>query len=262
LAAVEDRWEPVAAAAGDGALALSDELFALVDALDSSGSLRRILADPSTEPAAKAAVVTRLLERADARTVAVVQQLVAARWSAEGDLADAAQQLGIDTALAAAESSGTLDRVADELFEVMRALAGQREVRRVLHDATVPPQARADLIDAVLGGDVAPETRALARRAAAAPRGRRFVALLGDVVDLIAQRRNRQVATVTVAAPLGDAQRERLMSLLVTALGRQVELNVVVDRSVLGGLRVQSGADVIDATVLARLADARRRLAS
>ena len=49
---------------------------------------------------------------------------------------------------------------------------------------------------------------------------------------------------------------------LATALGRRVELNVVVDPTVVGGLRVQSGPDVIDATVLARLADARRRLAS
>ena len=70
------------------------------------------------------------------------------------------------------------------------------------------------------------------------------------------------MATVTVAAPLDDAQRARLSGLLATALGRQVELNVVVDPTVVGGLRVQSGPDVIDATMLARLADARRRLAS
>ena len=63
-------------------------------------------------------------------------------------------------------------------------------------------------------------------------------------------------------APLDAAQSERLASLLATALGRQVELNVIVDPTVVGGLRVQSGPDVIDATVLARLADARRRLAS
>ncbi|HEY0118325.1 MAG TPA: F0F1 ATP synthase subunit delta [Cellulomonas sp.] len=262
LAAAEGRWEPVVAAAGSDALSLADELFALVDVLDSSGSLRRILADPSTEPPAKAAVVVRLLERADPRTVAVTQDLTAARWSEERDLADAAQQLGIDAALAAAESAGQLDTVADEMFEIVRALAGQRELRRTLHDASVPPAARAALIDAVLGDGGTPATRVLARRAAAVPRGRRFVAQLGDIADLIAERRNRQVATVTVATPLDGAQRDRLTGALVRALGRQIELNVVVDPTVVGGLRVQSGADVIDATVLARLADARRRLAS
>lgn len=262
LAAVEGRWGPVVAAAGAEALSLADELFALVDALDASGSLRRILADPSSEADPKAGVVGRLLERADARTVAVAEDLVAQRWSADADLADAAEQLGVDAALAAAESAGELDTVADELFEITRALAGQRELRRTLHDASVPPAARAALVDAVLRDGGTPSTRLLARRAAAAPRGRRFVARLGDVTDVIAERRNRQVATVTVAAPLDGPQTARLAALLANALGRQVELNVVVDPTVVGGLRVQSGADVIDATVLARLADARRRLAS
>lgn len=262
LAGVEDRWTPVLDEAGAEALTLADELFALVDALDSSGSLRRILSDPSTEAPAKAAVVARLLERADARTVAVAQDLVAARWSRERDLADATEQLGVDAELAAAASAGQLDTVADELFEIVRALAGQRELRRTLHDASVPPAARAALIDAVLGDGGTRTTRVIARRAAGTPRGRRFVARLGDVADLIAERRNRRVATVTVAAPLDEAQQRRLSGVLVRALGRQIELNVVVDPTVVGGLRVQSGADVIDATVLARLADARRRLAS
>ena len=262
LAAVARRWEPVAAAAGDEALRLADELFALVDALDSSGSLRRVLADPSSEPEVKAAVVTRLLQRADPRTVAVATDLVGARWSADRDLADAAQRLGVDAVLTAAEQAGQLDVVGDELFIITRALAGQRELRRTLHDSTVPPDQRAALIDSVVGDRAMPATRALARRAAAAPRGRRFVAQLGDVMDLIAERFNRRVATVTVAAPLDAAQSARLAGLLESALGRQVELNVIVDPAVVGGLRVQSGPDVIDATVLARLADARRRLAS
>jgi F-type H+-transporting ATPase subunit delta len=263
LAAAEGRWEPVAAAATpDDALTLAGELFAFVDALDASGSLRRILADPSAESDAKAGVAARLLDRADPRTVAAVQGLVAARWSDERDLADAAHRLATDAALAAAESAGELDRVDEELFEITRALAGQRELRRTLHDSTVPAQARAALIDAVLGDGGTPTTRLLARRAAAAPRGRRFIAQIGDVADMIAERRGRRIATVTVAAPLDDAQRDRLTGVLVRALGRQVQLNVVVDPAVVGGLRVQSGPDVIDATVLARLADARRRLAS
>ncbi len=262
LAAVAGRWEPVVAAAGDGALPLADELFVLVDALDSSGSLRRILADPSSEPDGKTVVVRRVLERADPRTVAVATDLVTVRWSDDRDLADAAEQLGIAAALAAADSAGQLDTVAKELFEITRALAGQREMRRTLQDASVPGDQRAALIDAVLAGRATPTTRVLARRAAVARHGRRFVVQLGDVMDLIAERRNRRVATVTVAAPLDGAQRERLSGLLATALGRTVELNVVVDPAVMGGLRVRSGPDVIDATVLARLADARRRLAS
>jgi F-type H+-transporting ATPase subunit delta len=105
-------------------------------------------------------------------------------------------------------------------------------------------------------------TQVLARRAAVAPRGRRYVATLGHIGDLVAARRSRTVATVTTAADLGTAQRERLADILARAYGREMQVQVLVDPHVLGGLRVQVGPEVIDATVLARLADARRRLAS
>lgn len=261
LVAAQGLWSPVLREAGPQALTLGQELFALVDALDASGSLRRTLADPSVEADAKAGLVGRLLDGADPRTVAVAQALVRGRWSADADLTEAVERLALLAVLATAESDGALERVEDELFRITRALAGQREVRRYLLEPSYPAQARGELVDALLGGRAAPVTAVVARRAAVAPRGRRYVTTLLHVVDLIAELRSRQVATVTTASPLSDTQRARLTDLVGRALGRPVQLNVVVDSDVVGGLRVQSGPDVIDATVLARLADARRQLA-
>lgn len=262
LAGVRERFEPVLTAAGAQSSTLGAELFALVDALDASGSLRRVLADPSVEADAKAAVVAQVLAQADPRTVAVAQDLVRQRWSADADLGDAVETVGLDAVLAAAQQDGTLARVEDELFRLTRALVGLREVRRSLVDSTVPAQARAELVEAILAGRAAPATLQLARRAAAAPRGRRYVAALVRLSDLVAERRSRQVATVTSAQALSDTQRERLARILEQAYGSAIQVNVVVDPAVLGGLRVQVGAQVVDSTMLSRLADARRRLAS
>jgi F-type H+-transporting ATPase subunit delta len=44
--------------------------------------------------------------------------------------------------------------------------------------------------------------------------------------------------------------------------GQDIQLNVTVDPAVVGGMRVQIGAEVVDTTILTRLTDARRRLAS
>lgn len=262
LVAAEGRFEPVLREAGAEGLLLGEQLFALVDALDSSGSLRRTLTDPSAQGDAKAALVARLLHAADPRVVEAAQGLARSRWSAEGDLAEAAEQLAFAGVLASAEADGTLERVQDELFRIGRALAGQREVRRLLYEDSVHAEARGDLVDRLLAGGGATATRVLARRAAVAPRGRRFVATLGHLGDLIAERRSRTVATVLTAADLGAAQRDRLGEILARAYGREMQVQVQVDPHVLGGLRVQVGPEVIDATVLARLADARRRLAS
>ncbi|HVQ23076.1 MAG TPA: F0F1 ATP synthase subunit delta, partial [Candidatus Saccharimonadia bacterium] len=102
----------------------------------------------------------------------------------------------------------------------------------------------------------------VARRATASPRGKRFVATLGAVAELAAERRNRLVASVTSGSELSQAQMDRLGSILQQAYGQDLQLNVTVDPEIIGGLRIQVGADVVDSTVLARLADARRRLAS
>lgn len=262
LATAEERWEPVLDAAGAQSSELGEQLFALVDALDSSGSLRRTLADPSIEGDAKAGLVGRLLAAADPRVVEAAQGLVRSRWSADADLSEAAEHLAFHAVLATAEADDSLPRVEEELFRFSRALAGQREVRRTLFDTSVPAAARAQLVEDILAGRTSPVTATLAKRLAAAPRGRRYVPALGHLADLIAARRQRQVATVSTATPLTDAQRDRLVEILERAYGRVVQLNVVLDPNVLGGLRVQVGPQVVDATVLARLADARRRLAS
>ncbi|GEL95599.1 F0F1 ATP synthase subunit delta [Cellulomonas composti] len=261
LAAAEERFEPILAAAGAQSSELGQQLLAFVDALDSSGSLRRTLADPSIEGDAKAGLVAHLLTNADPRVVEIAQSLVRARWSADVDLADAAEQLAFHAALARAEAEGNLAKVEEELFRFAKALAGQREVRRALFDTRVPAAARIKLVDDLLAGRVTDVTAQIARRAAAAPRGRRYVTTLGHIADLIAERRERTVATVTTASSLSPTQQDRLATILREAYGREVQLNIVRDPQVLGGMRIQVGPQVVDATVLSRLADARRRLA-
>jgi len=262
LQSARDRFEPVLTAAGVGSLTLGEELFAVVDALDSSASLRRTLTDPSVDADAKGALAGRLLTSADPRTVELVRDLVGARWSTDGDLGDAAEELAFHAVLASAESDGGLQKVEEELFRITRALAGQRELRRGLYEPRIGAAGRVALVDGLLGGQGTAATQVVARRAAAAPRGRRYVATLGYVGDLVADRRSRQVATVTSATDLSPAQRDRLLDVLAGTYGRAIQLNVIVAPDVVGGLRVQVGPDVIDSTVFARLADARRQLAS
>jgi F-type H+-transporting ATPase subunit delta len=69
------------------------------------------------------------------------------------------------------------------------------------------------------------------------------------------------VAKVRTARALSDDERTRLQRGLASQYDRPIHLNVVVDPAVLGGIRVEIGDDVIDGTVAARLADARRKLA-
>jgi len=256
------RFEPVLSAAGTGSAEFAGHLFTLVDALDSSGSLRRTLTDPSIDGSAKEGLARTIMSGAAPQVLDVVAELVRSRWSAEADLAEAVEELGFQSALASAQASGELVRVEDELFRITRALIGQREVRRALFDVAAGPERRMALVDGILAGRTVPVTALIARRAASSPRGRRFIATLVHVGELAAGRRHRLVASVTSGSELTEAQRDRLSAILARAYGGEVQLNVTVDPTVLGGLRIQIGPDVVDSTVLSRLDDARRQLAS
>lgn len=262
LDAVTATFEPVLRAAGAEAATLGEQLFTVVDALDASSSLRRALSDPARDGEAKAALVAQLLGgRADERVVDVVSGLARGRWSSEDDLADAVERVAADSVLAGAQNAGELERVEEELFRVVRLLAGERELRRGLADRQASPEARAQLARSVFGASLHPATVQLVERAAYAPRGRSIVASLTELLRLVAARRQKLVAAVTAAQPLSKAQQARLANLLEAAYGRSVQLNISVDPGVVGGLRIEIGSDVVNATVLARLDDVRRRLA-
>ncbi len=260
--AVLREFAPVASAAGAEGMKLGSDLFVVVDALDASGSLRRALTDPARDADAKSALVKQLFGALDARATDVVASFAGHRWSEESDLAIAVEDAGVESVLAAAEAAGTLDAVEEELFQVQRLLEGERDLLVALSNRSVSREVRLELLQGILKGRMTAATDALLRRAVEKVRGQRLITTLKGLVEAAAVRRGRLLASVVSAVELSAAQRTRLRSILESAYGREVQLNVAVDPDVLGGIKVQVGTEVVDGTVLARLDEARRRLVS
>ncbi|MFC4555969.1 F0F1 ATP synthase subunit delta [Georgenia faecalis] len=262
VAAASERWEPVLRASGERARQFGEQLFAVADTLGESASLRRALGDPARDGEDKSRLVASLFgARVEPEVVDLLGGLVRSRWSSDEDLTEALEELGASSVLAAAQSRGELVQVEEEIFLVDRLLARERDLRLALSDMEVAPQRRLALAGTVLGARVLPETRLLVERIVLVRRESSLTSALRRVGQLAAARRSRLVATVTAAAPLSHAQEERLAEILRRAYGQAVQVNVGIDPAVMGGIRVEIGADVIDGTVLARLQDAQRRFA-
>lgn len=239
--------------------AVGDELFAVTAVLDSSVALRRALADPSAAEETRAGLADRLFEgKIGENTHEVVRSLVRQRWSAERDLADATSQLASEAVLTGAHSAGRIDQVEDELFRFERTVAGSPELRDAFADPKRSGNDKVGLVATLLQGKVAPETLYLARRAAEHPRGQRFERVLETYIETAARLREQLRATAFVAHPLADDQRDRLAVALKEIYRRDVQVNVIVDPRVVGGIRVHIGDEVIDGSLASRLDEARR----
>ena len=68
-------------------------------------------------------------------------------------------------------------------------------------------------------------------------------------------------ATVTTAIELTEHDRDRISDELSKRLGKEVSLKLQVDPTILGGLKLQYGEHLVDASVATRLQQLRRRLA-
>ncbi|MGH3678881.1 MAG: F0F1 ATP synthase subunit delta, partial [Natronosporangium sp.] len=191
----------------------------------------------------------------------LLDTLVAGRWSAPSELLDGCEQLGVQALLASAGQAGQLAEVEDELFRFGQVVAGDPELAAAVGDWSVPVARRARLTDQLLSG-ASEITAALVRVALGRFGGRSVAGALTRLVELAAQRRDRSVAYVTVATPLSEEAEQRLGAALSARYRRDVSVKTTVDPRVLGGARVQIGADLYDGTVAYRLAQARTALAT
>ncbi len=255
--------EAFVAALGSGAYgsALAGDLFGVTGALDSSASLRRALVDPSRDSAAKRGLVQGLFgSKISAAAASVLNALVAAHWADDQDLGDATETLAVEALVASAEADGRLDALESELFRFGRVVAADSGLRDALSAHGGDDNVKAALVETLLQGKASTETIRLARQAAVAPRGRRFGRVLESYLAVAARRREQLTATVTVAVPLDDAQRQRLVRALSVIYDGPVQINIVLDPAVVGGIRVQVGDEVVDGTILRRLQEAERAL--
>lgn len=240
-------------------LDVARELFAAARAVGETSQLSGALADSAAPIEARRAVIASVFSASStATTIDLLNAVVDQRWSSAADLVDGIEELAI-RAVAVAEPQVDLGA---ELFQFSRTVAENPELELALGSRLGDVSAKGALVKSLLATRASEATTVLVASLVQAPNERRVRELIARASQLVADQRGRTVATVYTAAPLSAAQAERLAATLSQRYGNAVTLNTVIDPSVVGGLRVQIADDVIDASVSARLADLRQRLAS
>ena len=249
------------AIAGLSSSSVGAELFTVSNLLEAEHSLRRNLSDSGLSSDARQGLVTDLLSsKISSDAAKVVKAIVSARWSSDSDLVDAVESAGALVLLAETEKSGHQSRVEEEVFYFARLIDSQADLQMALSDPSSTPQGKVKLIADLLSGRAHADTITLVSQYVSHPRGRRIGKALDEVSVLAAARQNRLVATVTSAVAISDSHKSRIDAALSRIYGQEVLIDTVIDESVVGGVSVQIGDDVIDGTISTRIQQALRQL--
>lgn len=250
-------------------LQLAKELFGILGMVDSSAGLRRALTDPSRSGDEKSALVRQLVGgKVSADAAEIAGGLASSRWASARDIGDALETLAATVVISVAENKSAvsasgisgLEELENDLFSFNQAVASSHEVQRALSEPQASAAAKAALAEKLVPG-VSEEAKVLITQAVTQPRGIKATRLVERFAELAAKRQQRWIATVSVTRPLTPTQLARLQAGLNAMYGRELKVNVNVDPALIGGIRVQVGDEVLDASVLTRLGELERQLA-
>lgn len=157
-------------------------------------------------------------------------------------------------------AEGELDRVEDELFRFGKILETNHELKQALSDQSLEKAQRIKILDELLSEKVSSHTLGLLSFIVTQGRGRQLPQILGQLSDLAAEAKKSVVAEVRSAVPLDEKQRRALADALSNATGKKVELKLLVDPSLVGGIVAKVGDTIIDGSIKRRLEQLREQV--
>jgi F-type H+-transporting ATPase subunit delta len=259
-AALDNALKGVSAA---DASALSSGLFKALVAIDSSTGLRRALTDSARDSSSKADLVSDLFKKSlDGQALALVATATSLRWSSPSGIADAIEQIAVEAEAAAANLSDSLDRVQNEIFTFSKLLIENPDLRTALSDRAQSAESKEALLKSIFGAKFCASTNSLLSHSVQSRRARSIEKTIDAYSQAVTARRNRVNAHIKSSIALSDVQAKKLADSLTKQIGQPVHLNIEIDPSILGGISIRFGDEVIDGTISNRLAEASRALVS
>lgn len=150
---------------------------------------------------------------------------------------------------------GGIDALSAQLEELGRALAESNDLREMIASPLISREEQGRAIGAIaqkmgLSDLLANTLRLMARN------NRLFTLpqLVERLKSLVADARGEVTAEVVSAAPLSAEQARRLTDTLAQKSGKTVRLDARVDESLIGGMIVKLGSQMIDSSIRSKLA--------
>ncbi|WCZ38710.1 F0F1 ATP synthase subunit delta [Corynebacterium jeddahense] len=238
------------------------ELFLVVDQLDTERALRVAVADASLDASQREGIMREVFGGKVAEpTLNILTAAAKEEWSTPREFRTGLINLGRRALELGAKEQGQLEQVEEELYQLSILLEDEKELTQLLSDRTATPAQKRGLLASVIYGKVTMFTEALALQVIGRP-NRNPVDDLASLAGGVAEMRGKAVARVASAEALSDAQRTALAGKLEQIYGREMAIHSEVDPSLLGGMVVRVGDEVIDGSTRGKLERLRTDMAA
>ena len=241
---------------------IGTELFLIVDQLDTARALRVAIADTSLEPGQRAGMVKDVFGGKVAEpTLNILTAAAEQEWSTPREFRAGLINLGRIALQKGAQEQGQLEQVENELYQLSVLLEDEKELTQLLSDRTATAAQKRGLLASVIYGKVTMFTEALALQVIGRPH-HNPVDDLAELAENVAEMRGKSVARVKTAEALNDTQRDALARKLEQIYGREIAIHSEVDPSLLGGMVVRVGDEVIDGSTRGKIERLRTDMAA
>jgi len=245
------------ASVGKADLATGEQLLSAGRVIGDSSQLLAALSDSSAEAANKISIIEAVFSSLTPGARSLLGTVVSSRWSNDQDLLAGIEELGFRVL-----AQSTTTNIDEELFEFGAIVGTDPDLELAVSSKLGSAADKSALVQKLLAKKASAQTVAIVDHLVQQPRGRRIAALLRQAAGIVADEAGLAVATVTSASALDAKQLGRIAASLAKANGRELRINHVIDPSIVGGIRVQIGDDVIDGSVATKLNELRLQLAS
>ncbi len=141
----------------------------------------------------------------------------------------------------------------DELFAFAQLVDAETSLRSALTDPAIPAERKRAVVGDLLEHKADDVSVAILAHFVGEDRARELARLVREMIEEAAAHRSAVLAEVRTAVELDADRRERLARALGRITGKRVDLQVMVDPSVVGSLAVRIGDEVYDGTVKRQL---------
>jgi len=160
-----------------------------------------------------------------------------------------------------AQAEGVVGRVEEELFQLRGLLKGNPELLQFLKNMSVKREGRRQALSDLFQNRVNPLVLNILLTLSDQDRGGRVLAVIEEFESVAASARQKVSGEVITARPLDDATLARLVAELNRVTGKSVQLFQKVDPSILGGVVIKVGEQVIDGSLRRKLEQIKEQLA-